>query len=1163
MTKIRLKSFFYEPPNLSLSLLIITIICYSSSAPYLTLAKSLGGDSQAQHSAHSVYPQRIVNVTLSPSFRHTKRVVAPNTEVHLMCMLSGMIKWYKDEEFLSANRLLVLKEVQRKDAGVYSCQAVQVHLGPKYVSVALKVLETAAEQREQKLIRAETETQEDIADFSKVEDEADARLRWEENDDDDDILDEAEEETTTQMIVLKTSNNTAFKFVHLPNSGPPQFQQSYKLLENVTQALDSLVQLSCPAFGNPLPIITWWHNNTKMDLTSIRFRLKKWTLFIEQLAPGDAGVYTCKVSNKFGTIDHNIRLDIVEPRHTAIKPRIVSVLPANQTLLVNSSARLECAVEASTPVKLGWLKHKQPISVELDLSNFSHSLDVSPYAWTEQSPAFLEIPQVQLADEGFYTCMGVNDVGQAMATTYLRVVAPRSTNAYTPLNTTNLTAEEHDTNSTESGNSSSPTAADHEKLNAATETDAADTNDEPAEPAEVESAPRFKKTDKDDGPLHKPAGATIQLACAAHGNPMPNITWTRSVGDKNFTEIMRHIGKVTYKKWSMHMDDVIAEDSGTYKCTVCNKLGCIERLRKLTIMDRLRSRPIHSDKFPQNQTVLNNSSAYFECRVVSDLEPHIYWIKYKSANMSIDRLERLVSSANANTNSDQHTTKDYIKLMGDPDKPNVLRLENVTHADEGWYTCVAANRLGESLASAYLHVVDKLPSREVYLLWRAHPVWTTMAVMVIVLLFLFGSIFIIYVLRKLKHEKLLKHRIETVHQWTKKVIIYKPASSEGSSCDLHMPVIKIEKQRTTFQASNMDPSQAFNEYEFPLDSNWEIPRTQLNLGSTLGEGAFGRVVMADACNLSRTAKNTSSIVAVKMVKEEHTDADMASLVREMEVMKMIGKHINIINLLGCCTQNGPLWVIVEFAPHGNLKDFLKKNRPLFVGSPSLQRSSDCLEDMPQLTEKNLVSFAFQIARGMEYLASRRCIHRDLAARNVLVSDDYVMKIADFGLARDIQDTDYYRKNTNGRLPIKWMAPESLQEKFYDSQSDVWSYGVLLWEIMTFGEQPYPNIMSAEELYSYLITGKRMEKPARCSLNIYMLMRQCWHFDANVRPTFVEIVENLDKILQLASNHATNEEYLDLSMPMLETPPSSSDDESEADTFQETSPLRYQYTYKCN
>jgi len=175
-----------------------------------------------------------------------------------------------------------------------------------------------------------------------------------------------------------------------------------------------------------------------------------------------------------------------------------------------------------------------------------------------------------------------------------------------------------------------------------------------------------------------------------------------------------------------------------------------------------------------------------------------------------------------------------------------------------------------------------------------------------------------------------------------------------------------------------------------------------------------------------------------------------------------------------------------------------------------------------------------------------------------------MKIADFGLARDIQDTEYYRKNTNGRLPIKWMAPESLQEKFYDSQSDVWSYGVLLWEIMTYGEQPYPNIMSAEELYSYLITGQRMEKPSMCTLNIYLVMRQCWNFESSARPTFTELVESFDGILQQYSSNP-KDAYLDLSMPMLETPPSSGDEEdgSETETFRETLPLRYQYTYKFN
>lgn len=310
---------------------------------------------------------------------------------------------------------------------------------------------------------------------------------------------------------------------------------------------------------------------------------------------------------------------------------------------------------------------------------------------------------------------------------------------------------------------------------------------------------------------------------------------------------------------------------------------------------------------------------------------------------------------------------------------------------------------------------------------KLNPLWGYVTAIAIGSLFIV-AIFIMYCgFKQLKHEKQQKHRaMETVHQWTKKVIIVKPSEDEvDSGIDLQVPVIRIEKQRTTLIQHANDPT-TFNEYEFPLDSNWEFPRHQLKLGPTLGEGAFGRVVIAEAHGLVSHAQ--SSIVAVKMVKEGHTDSDMTSLVREMEVMKMIGKHMNIINLVGCCSQDGPLYVIVEYAPHGNLKDFLKKNLAM--------SDYTSLSSQPALTQKHLISFAHQVARGMDYLASRKCIHRDLAARNVLVCDDYIVKIADFGLARDLQESEYYRKCTNGRLPIKWMAPESLRDKFYDSQSDV-------------------------------------------------------------------------------------------------------------------------------
>ena len=160
---------------------------------------------------------------------------------------------------------------------------------------------------------------------------------------------------------------------------------------------------------------------------------------------------------------------------------------------------------------------------------------------------------------------------------------------------------------------------------------------------------------------------------------------------------------------------------------------------------------------------------------------------------------------------------------------------------------------------------------------------------------------------------------------------------------------------------------------------------------------------------------------------------------------------------------------------------------------------------------------------MEYLASKNCIHRDLAARNVLVTEDETMKIADFGLARDIQYREYYRKNTEGRLPVKWMAPEALIDSRYTSRSDVWSFGVVLWEIMTLGGKPWHR-KTLHEIVQHLREGTRLEKPFICPDELYYLMTEAWKFDSKSRPDFKKIVKELEEVLSLHSN----EEYLDLS-----------------------------------
>ncbi|CAO1419888.1 unnamed protein product [Diamesa hyperborea] len=621
-----------------------------------------------------------------------------------------------------------------------------------------------------------------------------------------------------------------------------------------------------------------------------------------------------------------------------------------------------------------------------------------------------------------------------------------------------------------------------------------------------ESKPQFSNRNQLNRLVVKPSGNMVKMRCAAKGNPEPSIKWTR-----NGTEIVRKLGQVQYTKFGITLEDLVPSDSGIYMCEVCNTQGCINFSTKLEVKDRVNHRPIIKNITP-NTTELVGSTVNISCEILSDLHPAIEWV-FGAEN---DRKK--------------------IQVMGrDEENAEVLRLENVTEADSGWYTCLATNTLGGTSASSYLQVVDKFEDPTIKKLPSKN--WVYYLAFIFSGFFVIASIVVLVVMRKLKNEKKRHRAMERVNQWKKKVIIIQPPidpSNPGMSDSLQMPIVKIEKHALTM-AQNPNNSTMMSEYEFPIDLNWEFPRSQLLLGKNLGEGAFGKVVMAEAVGLMKSSSST--VVAVKMLKDGHTDDDVKDLVCEMEVMKIIGKHINIINLVACCSQDGPLLVIVEYAPHGNLRDFLRKYRP------SNYEENANEKERQVLTQKNLVSYAYQIARGMEYLASRKCIHRDLAARNVLVSDDFVMKIADFGLARHIYDQDYYRKQTEGKLPIKWLAPESLFDKIYDTQSDVWSYGILLWEIMTLGGTPYPSVPSVKNLLDLLKKGERMEKPTLCSLDMYMLMRECWHWVPSQRPTFSEIVEHLDRILSITAN----EEYLDLGLPQLETPPSSCDEDSDADS----------------
>ncbi|GAB0192344.1 proto-oncogene tyrosine-protein kinase receptor Ret [Grus japonensis] len=305
------------------------------------------------------------------------------------------------------------------------------------------------------------------------------------------------------------------------------------------------------------------------------------------------------------------------------------------------------------------------------------------------------------------------------------------------------------------------------------------------------------------------------------------------------------------------------------------------------------------------------------------------------------------------------------------------------------------------------------------------------------------------------------------------------------------------------------------------DPKWEFPRKNLVLGKTLGEGEFGKVVKATAFRLKGRAGYTT--VAVKMLKENASQSELRDLLSEFNLLKQVN-HPHVIKLYGACSQDGPLYLIVEYAKYGSLRSFLRESRkvgPSYVGSDG-NRNSSYLDnpDERALTMGDLISFAWQISRGMQYLAEMKLVHRDLAARNVLVAEGRKMKISDFGLSRDVYEEDSYVKRSKGRIPVKWMAIESLFDHIYTTQSDVWSFGVLLWEIVTLGGNPYPGI-APERLFNLLKTGYRMERPENCSEEMYNLMLRCWKQEPDKRPTFAEISKELEKMM------VKSRDYLDL------------------------------------
>ncbi|KAJ8015401.1 hypothetical protein DPEC_G00025740 [Dallia pectoralis] len=538
---------------------------------------------------------------------------------------------------------------------------------------------------------------------------------------------------------------------------------------------------------------------------------------------------------------------------------------------------------------------------------------------------------------------------------------------------------------------------------------------------------------------------------------------------------------------------VTLQDEGTYVCEVQSRRSrakhCLGKYISVKALEAPRY--IHN---PFNQTVNISESLLMECDVEGTPLPRLSWFK---------------------DNQPLHLMSG-VQLQ---DSNRTLSIQRVREEDAGIYTCTACNQRGCVQSSAAVTVLGSSDRANIE----------------IVILIGTGVIAVFF--------------------WVLLILIF---------CNVKR--VNPADIKTGYLSIIMDPG------EVPLDeqcdyipydsSQWEISRDRLHLGKVLGHGAFGKVIEASIFGICKSSSLTT--VAVKMLKEGACASEHKALMSELKILIHIGNHLNVVNLLGACTKpNEPLMVVVEYCKYGNLSNYLRAKREFFlpyrdrspktqsqvrrmieagqverrgrlptssssssVGRPRNQSTGKSNQKSPPpavekmedlwktpLTIEDLICYSFQVARGMEFLASRKCIHRDLAARNILLSENNVVKICDFGLARDIyKDPDYVRKG-NARLPLKWMAPESIFDKVYTSQSDVWSFGVLLWEIFSLGASPYPGVQIDEDFCKRLKEGTRMRAPETASPEIYGIMLACWQGEPRERPTFQALVDILGDLLQ--------------------------------------------------
>ncbi|TNN61326.1 Inactive tyrosine-protein kinase 7 [Liparis tanakae] len=869
------------------------------------------------------------------------------------------------------------------------------------------------------------------------------------------------------------------------------------------------VTLRCHIDGHPRPTCQWFKDGVKLTEKSHQINNKERTLTFTSASPDDNGLYYCCAKNAAGNVcsSSNFTLNIIDKSF----PRPV-VTPEDQVVLRNEEASLHCQFTAVPTPTLEWY-HEGEL-----LANKSRVILLSN--------GTLLITQVKPRNTGTYKCVGrglrgshvtleaslliaeIDDMVSKMSKVFtadtLQRVACRPPRGRpepqvwwerggqrVPIEG-RVYQDGLDLifSPTEEGDSGTYTCVAQNRAGRRTQ----------EVTFTVATAPVWVTRPQDS---HLEEGKPGYLHCHAQANPEPEITWLRN----NIMITPEDSRFKLFSNGTLRINNVEVYDGQMYGCETKTEGGRLSGQARVSVLERLKFTPT-----PQPSQCLElDKEITIQCSAKGRESPTIRWTKADGGELPPRVAQRngqlhftkVIRSDAGNytciaSNSPQGEIRAFVTLIVadrtlDISKnrrfqkmPNgSLVISDVTTDDTGRYTCVAGNSCSIKDRVAKLYVVekpvqsfdedmDKAPYKMIQTIGLS--VGAAVAYIIVVL----GLMF--YCKKRRNAKRLQKGQdgeepeMERLNGGAVEQNGHTTAEIQEEVALTNMGTVATTEKR----------------HSHVNNDKLHFPRANLQTITTLGKGEFGEVLLCKAKGLEESEEETVVLVKSLQARDEQLQLDFR---REAEMFAKLS-HPNVVRLLGLCREAEPHYMMLEYYDLGDLKQFLR-----------ISKSKDDKVKSQPISTKTKVSICAQVAHGMEHLSNHRFVHKDLAARNCLINSQRRIKVSSLSLSKDVYNSEYYHYR-QAWIPLRWLPSESVFEDDFSTKSDVWAFGVLMWEVFSHGEMPYAKL-GDDEVLEGLQTGKlKLPVPDGCPSKIYKLMARCWAISLKERPSFTEIVHTL-------------------------------------------------------